>query len=107
MSLPKKAVFKLAGAAAILLIAHFAAADVVRVTCVGASITYGYGLRDREANAYPVWLGRWLGTNYAVRNFGVSATPLLHRGDCPWYEITPCRFCKDRIAARIFRRGQS
>lgn len=69
---------------AIFLIAHLATADVTRVACVGDNITYGYGLRDREANAYPVWLGRWLGTNYDVRNFGVSTTTLLHRGDYPY-----------------------
>jgi lysophospholipase L1-like esterase len=69
---------------AIFLIAHLAIADVVRVACVGDSITYGYGLRARQANAYPVWLGRWLGTNYDVRNFGVSATTLLHHGDYPY-----------------------
>jgi hypothetical protein len=33
---------------------------------------------------YPVQLGQWLGTNYDVRNFGVSATALLHRGDFPY-----------------------
>lgn len=75
---------KRAGLAAILFIGHLAVADVVRVACVGDSITYGYGLTDRQADAYPVWMGRWLGTNYDVRNFGVSATTLLHRGDYPY-----------------------
>ena len=63
-----------------LFIGHFAAADAVRVACVGDSITYGYGLQ----RPYPAQLGRWLGTNYDVRNFGVSATTLLHRGDYPY-----------------------
>jgi len=62
----------------------YAQAAVTRVACVGDSITYGYGLRDRKANAYPEQLGRWLGTNYDVRNFGVSATTLLHQGDKPY-----------------------
>lgn len=84
MRLLKKAVLKLADVAAFFLIGHLAAADVIRVACVGDSITYGYGLHDRRANAYPVWLGHWLGTNYDVRNFGVSATTLLHRGDYPY-----------------------
>ena len=55
-------------------------ADVVRVACVGDSITYGYGLQQ----SYPARLGQWLGTNYDVRNFGVSATTLLHHGDYPY-----------------------
>jgi lysophospholipase L1-like esterase len=70
--------------AVILFISFIAAAGPVRVACVGDSITYGYGLRDPQAEAYPVWLGRWLGTNYDVRNFGVNATTLLHRGDYPY-----------------------
>ena len=84
MNPPRRAIFKYAGVVAILFICHLVAADVIRVACVGDSITYGYGLHDRQANAYPVWLGRWLGTNYDVRNFGVSATTLLHRGDYPY-----------------------
>jgi lysophospholipase L1-like esterase len=66
--------------AMILFIGHFAAADVVSVACVGDSITFGYGLQQ----SYPAKLGRWLGTNYDVRNFGVSATTLLNRGDFPY-----------------------
>ena len=75
-----RSVFKQVSVAAILLVGCFATADVVRVACVGDSITYGSGLH----RTYPAQLGRWLGTNYAVRNFGVSATTLLHRGDFPY-----------------------
>ncbi len=32
-------------------------------------------------NAYPVVLGRLLGTNYQTRNFGVSGRTLLRKGD--------------------------
>jgi lysophospholipase L1-like esterase len=56
----------------------------IRVACVGASITYGYHLKDREHNSYPAWMGRWLGTNYDVENFGVSGTTLMSSGDKPW-----------------------
>ncbi|HXS69500.1 MAG TPA: GDSL-type esterase/lipase family protein, partial [Candidatus Polarisedimenticolia bacterium] len=56
----------------------------IRVACVGDSITFGAGLKDRHANAYPVWLGRWLGSGYDVRNFGVSGATLLHQGDRPY-----------------------
>jgi len=72
--------FGRAGVAVILFISHLAAADAVRVACVGDSITFGSGLH----RTYPAQLGRWLGTNYEVRNFGVSATTLLHRGDLPY-----------------------
>jgi lysophospholipase L1-like esterase len=70
------------GLAAILFIGHIAVAANTRVACVGDSITYGYGLQ----RTYPAQLGNWLGTNYDVRNFGVSATTLLHHGDYPYIE---------------------
>jgi lysophospholipase L1-like esterase len=75
-----RSVFKPASVAAILFAAHIAAAAPVRVACVGDSITFGSGLHQ----TYPARLGQWLGTNYDVRNFGVSATTLLHCGDYPY-----------------------
>lgn len=48
----------------------------VRVACVGDSITYGYGLADREREAYPAQLQKLLDESspgkYEVRNFGNS-----------------------------------
>lgn len=58
----------------------------VRVACVGDSITYGYGLKDPAHDAWPVVLGRLLGSGYEVRNFGVSATTLLKRGNYPYWD---------------------
>jgi lysophospholipase L1-like esterase len=55
-----------------------------RVACVGDSITYGFGLKDRKQDSYPAWLGRWLGTNYVVRNFGHSGATLLNKGNLPY-----------------------
>ncbi len=62
------------------------AAPSIRVACVGDSITYGYGLKDRNHNSYPAWLGHWLGTEYDVRNFGVNGATLLHKGDRPYFK---------------------
>ena len=76
-----RSVFKPASVAAILFAGCLvAAAEVTRVACVGDSITIGSGLH----RTYPAQLGRWLGTNYEVRNFGVSSTTVLHRGDYPY-----------------------
>jgi lysophospholipase L1-like esterase len=75
-----RSVFKPASMAAILFATHIAAAEPARVACVGDSITFGWGLHQ----TYPVRLGQWLGTNYEVRNFGVSSTTVLHRGDYPY-----------------------
>ena len=56
----------------------------VRVACVGDSITWGYGISNRQSNSYPAQLAVRLGTNWDVRNFGVNATTLLHQGDRPY-----------------------
>jgi acyl-CoA thioesterase I len=61
-----------------------AAGKPIRVACVGDSITFGYGIRNREQDSYPAVLGRLLGSGWDVRNFGVSATTLLHKGDRPY-----------------------
>lgn len=57
---------------------------VIKVACVGNSITEGFGLQHPETDSYPVVLGRLLGKNYDVHNFGVSASTLLLKGDYPY-----------------------
>ena len=59
---------------------------VVRVACVGDSITYGAGVADRGKNNYPRVLGRLLGAGYETRNFGVSGATLLKKGDRPYWK---------------------
>ena len=58
----------------------------IRVACVGDSITAGYGLKDPAQEAWPAVLGRLLGPDYEVRNFGVSATTLLRHGNYPYWD---------------------
>jgi len=71
-------------AACLAITAH--AAPSVRIACVGDSITYGSGLTNREHYSYPALLGRWLGPDYDVRNYGVSGATLLHKGDRPYFK---------------------
>lgn len=62
-------------------------AQPIRVACIGDSITEGAGVENAAYNAYPVVLGKLLGTNYLTRNFGVSGRTLLRKGDFPiWKE---------------------
>lgn len=56
----------------------------IRVACVGDSITYGAGLKNRDHESYPYWLGRFMGPGYDVRNFGRSGATLLNKGDLPY-----------------------
>jgi lysophospholipase L1-like esterase len=60
------------------------AADTIRVACVGNSITYGSGIKNRDTESYPAVLGQLLGANYQVKNFGLSGRTLLNRGDRPY-----------------------
>lgn len=56
----------------------------IKVACVGDSITAGVGTRDPGKDAYPAQLGRMLGDQYDVHNFGVSGATLLNKGDKPY-----------------------
>src|SRR4051812_11154381 len=70
----------------LLLLPSFAlAAEKIKVACVGDSITAGAGVQDPGHNAYPVVLQRLLGDKYEVKNFGVSGTTLLKKGDSPYW----------------------
>jgi acyl-CoA thioesterase I len=60
-------------------------ADVVRVACVGDSITAGAGIRDRSMH-YPSQLGRMLGSGYEVKNFGNSGSTMLKKGNKPYWK---------------------
>lgn len=71
----------------LLASASFTAAKT-RVACVGDSVTFGAAVDEREKNAYPFVLGRLLGADYQVGNFGWSGTTLLNNGHRP-YTKTP------------------
>nr|WP_068890467.1 GDSL-type esterase/lipase family protein [Pedobacter panaciterrae] len=59
---------------------------VTKVACIGASITYGATVNNREQNSFPAHLQKYLGDGYAVENYGVSGTTLLRNGDSPYYK---------------------
>lgn len=58
----------------------------IKIACVGNSITYGARIQNLEKNAYPAQLQNLLGTNYMVKNFGVSGTTLLKKGNRPYWK---------------------
>jgi lysophospholipase L1-like esterase len=57
----------------------------IKAVFVGASITYGYGVTNREKEAYPAQLRKLLGKNYHVDNFGVSGCTMLRKGNLPYW----------------------
>lgn len=56
-----------------------------RIACVGNSITYGSGLKDRLSESYPARLQALLGSKYEVLNFGVSGATMLKKGNKPYW----------------------
>lgn len=71
-----------------LLLAVFMSCEptVVKVACVGDSITEGDGLADRANESYPAVLSQLLGSGYRVLNFGQSGATLLKNGDWPYWK---------------------
>ena len=69
--------------AALLIAAALAPAGerTIRIACIGNSITIGSG----GASSWPMQMGAELGDHYSVRNFGVSGTTLLRKGDYPYW----------------------
>jgi sialate O-acetylesterase len=59
---------------------------VTKVACLGNSVTYGYGLKDAEHEAYPAVLQQLLGERYQMKNFGHSGATLLKKGHNPYYK---------------------
>ena len=60
-------------------------AEPIRVACVGDSITFGAGIRDRKNKSYPAQLSGILGKGYEVKNFGNSGSTMLKKGDKPYW----------------------
>ena len=63
--------------ALILAILPAAAAERLRIACIGDSITYGTGLQNRDQESYPAQLQRLLGDGVEVRNFGNPGRGIL------------------------------
>lgn len=61
----------------------------IKVACVGDSITYGHGIKNWLKNNYPAVLGRLLGDEFSVSNFGVSGSTVQSTADQP-YTKTEC-----------------
>ena len=70
-------------------------AEPVRVACVGDSITYGAGIKDRKTNCYPAQLQRMLGDTHTVNNFGVNAATLLKKGNKPYWKLKAFKDAQD------------
>lgn len=60
--------------------------QVIRVACVGDSITYGAGISNISKNSYPARLQSLLGNHYQVKNYGASGYTMQKAADYPYWE---------------------
>lgn len=65
------------------------AKEKIRVICVGASITEGYGTAEPKYDSYPAQLGKILGEDYEVLNFGKGGCTMLRHGSYPYWTKGP------------------
>ncbi|MGF6930731.1 lysophospholipase L1-like esterase/pimeloyl-ACP methyl ester carboxylesterase [Chitinophaga sp. W2I13] len=63
-------------------------AQRVKIACLGASICAGARLQHPETESYPAQLGKLLGPDFEVTNYGVSSTTLLKKGDHPYWNTS-------------------
>lgn len=73
------------------------AQTLLKVACIGNSVTYGAGLKNPEKESYPSILQNLLGDKYEVKNFGRSGATLLKRGHNPYFKT------KEFAAALAFK----
>ena len=59
---------------------------LIKVACIGNSVTYGYGHENPDSTSYPSQLAEMLGDDYKVGNFGKSGATLLRKGHRPYNE---------------------
>lgn len=78
------------------------AARKIRVACVGNSITYGWGMTNRQMNSYPVQLQALLGDAYEVRNFGKNGATVSHHGDIPYRQQPELRRALEFLPEIVF-----
>ena len=61
--------------------------ETIRVACIGNSLTYGFGPKDRDTESYSAVLQQKLGVKYDVKNFGINGATLLRKGHRPYWDI--------------------
>ena len=69
----------------LFMIPLMTSAQKIRVACIGDSVTFGAGIKDRKENSYPAQLQDLLGNEYEVENFGFSGATLLKNGHKPYW----------------------
>lgn len=70
-----------------ILVSQSTLAQKIKISCVGNSITYGYGLSNPSSQSYPGQMQVLLGTTgWQVRNFGSSGRTMLKSGGYSYWD---------------------
>ena len=64
---------------------------MVKIACIGDSITWGFTILKRHKDSYPAVLQQLLGSGFKVRNFGVNNACANFGGDLPYGRLRPFR----------------
>lgn len=67
---------------------------VIKVACIGNSITYGSGIKDPLKDSYPSVLQCLLGYQYEVRNFGSSGATTIRNSNNPYWKTSAYKNAK-------------
>ncbi|MBQ9463070.1 MAG: hypothetical protein IJU68_05365 [Bacteroidales bacterium] len=78
---------------------------MVKVACIGDSITWGFTILRRGKLSYPAQLNELLGPDFLVKNFGVNNSCASFHSDLP-YGLTRClsaalRFNPDMVVMML------
>ncbi|MEG1585927.1 MAG: GDSL-type esterase/lipase family protein [Bacteroidales bacterium] len=86
-------------------LSSFADVEKIKIACIGNSITFGAGIENREKNSYPAQLQQYMGEEYEIRNFGVSGSTILSKGDRPYTSTEMYRksleYCPDIVFIKL------
>ena len=66
---------------------------MIRIACIGDSITWGFTLLNPGKQSYPALLAEMLGADYTVRNFGFNDAAARFDADTPY------------VKKRVYRRS--
>ena len=64
---------------------------MIRVACIGDSITWGFTLLNPWKQSYPALLQEKLGQEYEVRNYGYNDASARFDADTPYVNKSACR----------------
>ena len=64
---------------------------MIRIACIGDSLTWGFTLLDPWRQSYPALLGEMLGPEYEVRNFGCNGASVRFDADLPYVQTQAYR----------------